>query len=148
MCRVDTVLRDRWFEQASRRIADAGLRTGAARGAVVELLAGEGQCLLSAAEVTDRLRARGSGSPASVYRVLVELHELGLLHRLDGRDGIARYEIADPDHHHHHVVDERTGEVRPFADDELERVIADVADRLGIDLTGHEVVLRGTPRDG
>ena len=143
---MDSQLRDRWLAHVQHRTTGAGLRTGAARQAVVELLAREGQCLLSAQEITDLLRSRGSGSTTSVYRILDELFELGLLHRLDGRDGIARYEIADPDEHHHHFVDETTGTVEAFSDDALERAIHAVADRLGIELTGHDVVLRGTRR--
>jgi Fur family transcriptional regulator, ferric uptake regulator len=142
---MDATLRDRWLERAEQRLAGAGLRAGAARTAVVELLAREGQCLLSAQELTDHLRAQGVGSAASVYRVLDELFELGLLHRLDGRDGVARYEIADPERHHHHVVDERSGEVQPFTDERLEEAIAAVGDRLGMRLTSHEVILRGVP---
>jgi Fur family transcriptional regulator, ferric uptake regulator len=143
---MDSQLRDRWLAHVQRRTNTAGLRTGAARQAVVELLAREGQCLLTAQEITDLLRSQGSGSTTSVYRVLDELFKLGLLHRLDGRDGIARYEIADPEEHHHHFVDETTGSVEAFSDDALEQAINAVADRLGIDLTGHDVVLRGTRR--
>jgi Fur family transcriptional regulator, ferric uptake regulator len=143
---VDSELRDRWLEHASERMRSAGLRSGAARTEVIELLAREGQCLLSATEITDRLRGRSVGSAATVYRVIEELFGLGLLHRLDGRDGVARFEIADPDGHHHHFVDERTGEVRPFSDAEFERAVCAVADRLGIDLVAHDVVLRGTRR--
>ena len=143
---VDTELRDRWLEQAQCRTDGAGLRTGAARTAVIELLARDGQCLLTAQDITDRLRAQGTGSTASVYRIVDELFALGLLHRLDGRDGIARYEIADPEHHHHHFVDEATGTVEAFSDDALEQAIAAVAVRLGIELTGHDLVLRGTRR--
>ena len=139
-------LRDRWLEHAQHRTSGAGLRTGAARTAVIELLAREGQCLLTAQEITDRLRAHGVASAASVYRIVDELFALGLLHRLDGRDGIARYEIADPEHHHHHFVDEATGTVEAFSDDALEHAISDLAARLGIDLTGHDVVLRGRRR--
>jgi Fe2+ or Zn2+ uptake regulation protein len=40
----------------------------------------------------------------------------------------------------------RTGSVEAFTDDALERVIDAVAERLGIELTGHDVVLRGTRR--
>ena len=140
---MDAATRDRWLEHASQRMTAAGLRAGAARTAVVETLAREGQCLLTAGEIADRLRGASAGSIATVYRVVDELSELGLLHRYDGRDGVARFEIADPDRHHHHVVDEATGEVEPFADDDLERAIADVAARLGYELTGHDVVLRG-----
>ena len=143
---MDPELRDRWLEHAYRTTEGAGLRAGAARSAVIDVLARDGQCLLSAQEITDRVRASGSGSAASVYRVVDELFALGLLHRLDGRDGVARYEIADPEHHHHHFVDESSGHVQAFADDALERAIEDVASRLGIELSGHDVVLRGSRR--
>ena len=140
---MDPELRDRWLSHAHQRTTGAGLRAGTARTAVIELLAREGQCLLSAQEITDQLRAQGTGSAASVYRVIDELLALGLLHRLNGRDGTARYEIADPDHHHHHFVDEPTGDVTAFSDDALEQAINDVAQRLGVELSGHDVVLRG-----
>ncbi len=140
---MDPQLRDRWLEEAQQRATGAGLRSGAARTAVIELLARDGQCLLSPQEIIDRLRAQGTGSAASVYRVIDELFGLGLLHRMDGRDGVARYEIADPDRHHHHFVDERTGHVEAFSDEALEAAIDAVADRLGVKLTGHDVVLRG-----
>jgi Fur family ferric uptake transcriptional regulator len=143
---MDPELRDRWLAHANELASGAGLRSGAARTAVMELLARDGQCLMSAQEITDRLRAQGSGSAASVYRVIDELFELGLLHRLDGRDGVARFEIADPQRHHHHFVDEKTGDVEAFADEALEEAIAGVARRLGFELTGHDVVLRGARR--
>jgi Fur family ferric uptake transcriptional regulator len=140
---MDEALHDRWLARADRQLSGPGRRAGAARTAVVELLAREGQCLLSAQDIIDRLRERGIGSPASVYRALDELFELGLLHRLDGRDGTARYEISDPHRHHHHFVDEVSGEVRAFTDDALEQTITAVARRLGVELTGHDVMLRG-----
>ena len=141
---MDEELRDRWAELAYRRTEGAGLRAGAARMAVIDVLASEGQCLLTAQEITERVRARGSGSAASVYRIIDELFALGLLHRLDGRDGVARYEIADPENHHHHFVDEATGTVEAFADADLEQALEAAASRLGVELTGHEIVLRGT----
>jgi Fur family ferric uptake transcriptional regulator len=143
---VDVALRDRWLQLAHQRVADAGLRSGAARSQVIELLAREGQCLLGAQQIVDRLRATGSaGSQASVYRVLEELHGLGLVHRSIDDQGIARYEIADPEgHHHHHFVDDETGAVEPFEDVALEDAIREAARRRGIALSGHEIVLKGT----
>jgi Fur family transcriptional regulator, ferric uptake regulator len=145
---MDVALRDRWLARAQERVIGAGLRTGAARTAVMELLARDGQCLLTVQQITDALRAQQAGSSASVYRIVDELFELGLLHRLDGRDGIARYEIADPERHHHHFVNERTGEVEAFSDDGLERAIEALAERLDLDLSGHDVVLRGRRSPG
>jgi len=142
---VDPALRDRWLALAHDRVAAAGLRSGAARSRVIELLAREGQCLVGVQEIVDRLRANGSpGSQASVYRVLDELNGLGLVLRARDEHGVARYEIADPQHHHHHFVDDVTGSVEPFEDPHLESAIEDAARRAGITLTGHEIVLRGT----
>ncbi|MBE2315635.1 transcriptional repressor [Solirubrobacter sp. CPCC 204708] len=137
---MDQALRDRWLAQADATLSSAGRRAGAARTAIVEWLAREGQCLVTAQDVLDRLP---QGSPSSVYRTLDELFALGLLHRFHGQDGVARYEIADPLRHHHHFIDEASGAARPFTDDELERAIEAAARRLGVRLTGHEVVIRG-----
>jgi Fur family ferric uptake transcriptional regulator len=137
---MDPDLRDRWLAQADGTLSGAGRRAGAARTAIVELLAREGQCLVSAQELLDRLP---DGSPSSVYRTLDELFALGLVHRFHGRDGIARYEIADPLRHHHHFIDETSGAARPFTDEGLEHAIEAAARRLGVRLTGHDVVIRG-----
>lgn len=147
MSGVDAGVRDRWLHQTHARLADAGLRLGAARTRVVEHLAAGAQCLVSAAEVVDQLRAQRV-SQASVYRVLDELTRLGSLRRDVGPDGVARFEIADPLEHHHHVVDATTGAITPFADHELERAIHAAAERLGIDMVRHEVTLwaEGSPR--
>ena len=141
MVGVDERLRARWLARASQRVADAGHRTGAARRAVIELLARDGQCLIDAQQIIAELRPRRS--PASVYRILHELLTLGLINRFDGRDGIARYEIVDPDHHHHHFVDEQTGDVHPFTDARLDAAVRETAERLGITISHHEVTLRG-----
>ena len=142
---MDAALRDRWLAHALQRIAAAGLRSGAARSRVVELLARDGQCLIGVQAIVDRLRADGApGSQASVYRVLDELHGLGLVTRSLDAQGVSSYEIADRENHHHHLIDDATGKVERLEDPALERAIVAAAKRAGFDLTGHEVVLRGT----
>lgn len=132
-----------WLEHARGVLRGAGLRDSAGRAAVVELLARQ-DCLLSPQEISDQLRAEGgAGSTATVYRTLETLHGLGLVHRVDAGEGIARYEPADPSgEHHHHLVDVDTGEVLPFEDAELERVVDALGQRLGVEVTGHDVILR------
>lgn len=135
---------DHWLEHADRRLREAGLRTSAGRGAVLEKLADK-RCLVSAQQLAHELREEGgAGSQATVYRTLETLHGLGLLHRFDGGDGVARFEPADPTgDHHHHLVDEQTGEVVSFEDRELEDALAGLGKRLGVEITGHDVILRG-----
>ena len=135
-----------WLEHARERLRGAGLRASAGRTAVVELLATQ-KCLASPQEIVLALRDRGEkGSAATVYRALETLHGLGLVRRFDA-GGVARYEPVDPSgEHHHHLVDERTGEVVPFEDAELERAIEGIGRRLGLEVTGHDVILRGRSR--
>lgn len=142
---MDGPARDRWLAHADAVLRGAGLKVGAGRTAVVEHLAREGGCLLSAQEIAHALRERPEGaSPATVYRTLDALHRLGLVHRFDSGDGAARFEVADPEgHHHHHLVDEDTGAVTAFEDEALERAIEALGERLGVELTGHDVIVRG-----
>jgi Fur family ferric uptake transcriptional regulator len=137
--------RTRWLEHANVVLRGAGLRASAGRSAVVELL-GRQSCLLTAQEIADHLRDEGSaGSTATVYRALETLYELGLVRRFDA-DGVARYEPVDPSgDHHHHIVLEDSGDVVPFEDAELERVIAGLGERLGMVVTSHDVILRARP---
>lgn len=140
---MDQATRDTWIAEAQRRLRAAGQRSGAVRAAVLEVLAGEG-CLLSADEVIAALAKDGIGSRASVYRVLDQLCELELVQRLEDVSAVARFEIIDPSHHHHHIVNETTGQIIAFTDPVLEASIEAIANRAGLKLTGHEVVLRGT----
>ena len=136
-----------WREHATVVLRGAGLRASAGRQAVVDLL-GRQSCLLTAQEIADELRAEGSaGSTATVYRALETLHELGLVRRFDSGEGVTRYEPVDPSgDHHHHVVMEDSGDVVPFSDEELERAIAGLGERLGLVITSHDVILRAQRR--
>jgi len=139
-----------WASHAEAELARAGHRAGAARAAVVGLLAKQ-DCCLSAKEITDRLRDEGNEvGIASVYRALEVLDELRLVQRLDAGEGVVRYEPAHPSgDHHHHVVCENCGRVDAFEDPELEAAIDAAATRLPHRVTGHDVVLRGRcPRCG
>jgi Fur family ferric uptake transcriptional regulator len=134
-----------WREHTARVLEDAGYRSGAARRAVVDLLA-EQDCCLSAKEISDRLSDRGEEvGIASVYRALEVLDELRLVQRLDAGEGVVRYEPAHPGgDHHHHVVCDRCGRVTAFEDEALERAIHSLEGRLDHAIDGHDVVLRGT----
>ena len=135
-----------WSDHASERLADAGYRRGGARAAVIDLL-GRQQCALSAFEIEEALRggSRRVGR-ASVYRVLDEIEQLRLVTKIEVGQGISRYEPLHPGghHHHHHLVCDDCGDVIPFEDEELERTIHRVAERVTFDVAEHEIVLHGS----
>ena len=83
-------------------------------------------------------------SIATVYRTVRLFEEAAIIARHDFRDGRSRYEEA-PDHHHDHLIDMRTGEVVEFVDEEIERLQALIAQRLGYRLVDHRLELYGVP---
>jgi Fur family transcriptional regulator, ferric uptake regulator len=133
-----------WEAEAIETLARSGHRSGGARTAVVELLAGQ-DCCLSAQQIFDRLRTGGREvGIASVYRALELLDELELVHRLEVGDGGARYEPALPGgEHHHHVICDSCGEVTAFEDPPLEDAIEKLAERLSHMVSTHDVIIHG-----
>jgi Fur family transcriptional regulator, ferric uptake regulator len=136
-----------WASEAETALAEAGHRRGGARTAIIELL-DEQHCALTAAEIQRELKRRGrEASRASIYRVMEELEGVGLLARVEVGQGTARYEPArGAAEHHHHIVCERCGRLEPFSDLGLERAIERVSERLAVEVSEHEIVLRGACR--
>lgn len=83
-------------------------------------------------------------SIATVYRTVRLFEEAGIIARHDFRDGRSRYEET-PDSHHDHLIDMKTGKVVEFMDDEIERLQALIAERLGYRLVDHRLELYGVP---
>ncbi len=134
-----------WAGHARALVRRAGHNRGAARDALIDLLADQ-PCAVSVAELEDALEDRRPVGRASVYRALELLQDLNLIVRVDAGDGVVRYERAhDADqHHHHHMLCDRCGLLIAFHDDQLEDAIHNLSDRLGFESSGHEVTLRGT----
>jgi Fur family ferric uptake transcriptional regulator len=83
-------------------------------------------------------------SIATVYRTVRLFEEAGVVEKHDFGDGRARYEELTDDHHDH-LIDTRTGKVIEFFDEEIEKLKATIAERLGYRLIGHKLELYGTP---
>lgn len=84
-------------------------------------------------------------SIATVYRTVKLFEEAGILERHEFRDGRARYEDAERDHHDH-LIDLSTGEVIEFVDDEIEALQERIAAKLGYELRGHRFELYGVKK--
>jgi len=90
------------------------------------------------AEVDDKI------SISTVYRTVKLFEDAGIIERHDFREGRARYEQI-PDAHHDHLINLRTGEVIEFQSEEIERLQADIARRLGYRLVDHRLELYAVP---
>jgi Fur family ferric uptake transcriptional regulator len=83
-------------------------------------------------------------SIATVYRTVRLFEDAGIIARHDFQGGRSRYEET-PDHHHDHLIDMKTGQVVEFMDEEIERLQAAIAKRLGYKLVDHRLELYGVP---
>jgi Fur family ferric uptake transcriptional regulator len=137
-----------WEEQTSEALREAGHRVGAARQAVVSVLARR-DCCLTVPELVEAVRAEGREiGIATVYRVVDLLAERQLVQKIDLGDGRAHYERVElADEHHHHLVCNECGRVEPFADESLEAALRRVEQGTGFAVASHDVLLRGACDD-
>ena len=84
-------------------------------------------------------------SIATVYRTVRLLEENGILARRDFGGGRARYEPTEHGRHYH-LIDIDTGKVIEFEDAEHEKLMGEIAARLGFDLVSHRLELFGRKR--
>jgi Fur family ferric uptake transcriptional regulator len=133
-----------WTEHTTVALSQAGYRSSAPREEVIGAIAELG-CSITAREIADLLRERGSGvGLASIYRALELLDRLGLVQRFDVGEGVARYEAALPGgDHHHHLVCDSCGTVEPFEDDTLEDAIHGLSGKTDFAIAAHDVTLHG-----
>ena len=90
------------------------------------------------AKVDDRI------SISTVYRTVRLFEDAGIIERHDFREGRARYETSR-ETHHDHLINLRNGEVIEFQSDEIEKLQAEVARRLGYKLVDHRLELYAVP---
>lgn len=83
-------------------------------------------------------------SISTVYRTVKLFEDTGIIARHDFGAGRARYEQA-PAEHHDHLIDLKTGRVIEFHSDEIEKLQAAIARRLGFKLVDHRLELYGVP---
>jgi Fur family ferric uptake transcriptional regulator len=83
-------------------------------------------------------------SISTVYRTVRLFEDAGIIEKHDFREGRARYETA-PEAHHDHLINLRNGEVIEFQSEEIERLQAEVARKLGYKLVDHRLELYAVP---
>lgn len=141
---MGTTAKDAWSDHTRTALAQAGHRDSAPRKEVIDAVA-ELRCSVTAREIADHLRERGSTvGLASIYRTLELLDRMRLVQRFDVGEGVACYEPAHPGgEHHHHVVCDSCGKVEAFEDDRLERAINQLAVKTDFAVDAHDVTLHG-----
>jgi Fur family ferric uptake transcriptional regulator len=85
-------------------------------------------------------------SISTVYRTVKLLEDAGIIERHDFREGRARYEQMR-ESHHDHLINLRTGQVIEFSSEEIEKLQAELARKLGFKVVDHRLELYCVPLD-
>lgn len=127
----------------SQELKDAGLKITLPRIKILQMLETSDVRHVSAEDVYRLLIQNGEEiGLATVYRVLTQFEQAGLVIRHNFEGGHSVFELAS-DTHHDHIVCVKCGKVEEFTDDEIERRQGQVANRLGFELTDHHLNLYG-----
>jgi Fur family ferric uptake transcriptional regulator len=86
-------------------------------------------------------------SVSTVYRTVKRFEDAGIIEKHAFGDGRSRYE-RQPEQHHDHLIDVSSGRVIEFRSEEIERLQAQIAERLGYRLVGHRLELYAEPLPG
>ena len=127
----------------SQSLKDIGLKATLPRRRILELFEASKVRHLSAEDVYKALIAEGMDvGLATVYRVLTQFEQAGLLARQHFETGKAVFELNQGGHHDH-LVCLQCGKVEEFYDAEIEKRQSEVALKNGFELNGHSLALYG-----
>ena len=127
----------------SQELKDAGLKITLPRIKILQILENAEVHHVSAEDVYKLLLANGEEiGLATVYRVLTQFEQAGLVVRHNFEGGHSVFELAS-DKHHDHIVCVRCGKVEEFNDVEIERRQEEVARSMGYELTDHHLNMYG-----
>jgi len=80
---------------------------------------------------------------ATVYRVLTQFEQAGIVRRLNFENNISVFELDTGDNHDH-LVCIKSGTVKEFTDAIIEERIKEISKEKGYDLATHSLVIYGT----
>lgn len=127
----------------NKELRRAGLKVTGPRLKILHILEQATERHLSAEDVYRSLLALGEDvGLATVYRVLTQFEEAGLVKRQNFEDGYSVFELNQGDHHDH-LVCIKCGHVHEFVDDVIEKRQQVVAKQAGFQMTDHSLTIYG-----
>lgn len=125
----------------AEELKSSGLKATLPRIRILEVFERAERRHMTAEDVFKALLAEGSDiGLATVYRVLMQFEQAGLLTRSNFESGKAVFELNEGQHHDH-LVCLSCGRVEEFFDAEIERRQREVAQARGFELHEHSLAL-------
>lgn len=132
----------------SQDLRNAGLKVTLPRLKILEILEGNAMRHMSAEDVYKLLLNEDADiGLATIYRVLTQFEQAGLVKRHHFEGGHAVFELERGDHHDH-MVDVDSGKVVEFVSPEIERLQHEIAEKHGYEIIGHSLVMYVKAQEG
>ena len=136
----------------SQDLRNVGLKVTLPRLKILEILENNSLRHMSAEDVYKLLIQEDADiGLATIYRVLTQFEQAGLVKRHHFEGGHAVFELERGEHHDH-MVDVESGKVVEFVSPEIEKLQHDIAEQSGYEIVGHSLVIyvksvrQGKPR--
>lgn len=125
----------------AQELKNAGLKATLPRLKVLSLFETSAQRHMSAEDVYKLLLASGEEvGLATIYRVLTQFEQAGLLIRHHFENGKAVFELNE-DGHHDHLICLQCGRVEEFYDKKIEKLQSKIAQERGFAIHGHALYI-------
>lgn len=129
------------------RLKDTGLKMTLPRIKVLELFQRSERRHLTAEDVYRQMADLGGDlGLATVYRVLSQFEQAGILQKSQLGGGRTIYELCDGEPHHGHLVSVTDGQVHEFFDPQIEARLAAISQEHGLEMTDYVVTVFGRSR--
>ena len=127
----------------SQDLRKAGLKVTLPRMKILEILASSAQRHMSAEDMYKALLDSGEEiGLATVYRVLTQFEDAGLVTRHHFEGGHSMFELNEGDHHDH-ILCVKCGRVDEFVDETIEKRQEQIALEAGYEMTDHSLYIYG-----
>ena len=129
---------------SSEKLKNTGLKVTPSRLTIFTLLENHQDTHLTAYDIQQLLHNDNSDiSLATIYRVLGQFEEAGLIERHEFDDDKAVYELSDGAHHDHMICNS-CSKVFDLTANDIKTVYQDIAEQHGFDVVSHRLTLYGT----
>ena len=127
----------------SHELRKAGLKVTLPRVKILEILEKSPQRHMSAEDMYKALLESGEEiGLATVYRVLTQFEDAGLVTRHHFEGGHSMFEMNEGDHHDH-ILCVKCGRVDEFVDEVIEKRQEQIAEETGYEMTDHSLYIYG-----
>jgi Fur family ferric uptake transcriptional regulator len=127
----------------NKELRNAGLKVTIPRIRILQVLETANPHHMSAEDVYKTLLESGDDvALATVYRVLTQFEQAGLVKRHNFEGGHSVFEM-EQGVHHDHLVCVKCNRVEEFVDTEIEKRQAKIAQQQGFQMTDHSLIIYG-----